>query len=59
MLSKNGIALVVMVISLLGGEVSEADLAVTVTTIGQVVSVILMAYNQFSRGDVKGFIFKE
>lgn len=58
MVSKNGIALIVMVISLLGGDVSEDAVTTTITTIGQVVSVLLMAYNQYARGDVENFIFK-
>jgi hypothetical protein len=57
--SKNGVALIVMVLSLLGAEVSEADMLTTIGVIGQVVSFILMAWNQYARGDVKGFIFKE
>ena len=58
-MSKNGIALLVMVLSFFGAEVSEADLTVTLGVIGQVVSVILMVWNQVGRGDVKGFIFKK
>lgn len=58
-LSKNGVALIVMVLSLLGVEVSESDMLTTIGVIGQVVSVILMAWNQYARSDVKGFIFKE
>jgi len=59
MISKNGISLVVMVISLLGGQVSEGDLAVTISTVGQIVSLIFMAYNQYARPNVKKFIFKD
>lgn len=58
-LSKNGVALIVMVLSLLGANVSEADLTTTVSVIGQIISLILMAVNQYKRGDVKGFLFKE
>jgi hypothetical protein len=57
--SKNGVALIVMVISLLGGDVSETDLATTVSVIGQIVSIALMAWNQYARPNVKNFIFKE
>lgn len=59
MISKNGIALIVMVISFLGGNVAEADLTVTLTTVGQIVSLIVMAYNQYGRGNVDKFIFKK
>lgn len=58
-LSKNGVALGVMILSLLGVNVSEGDLTTTISVIGQIVSLILMAWNQYSRGDVKGFFFKE
>lgn len=59
MISKNGIGLIIMVISLLGGNVSEAALTTTITTIGEIVSVILLAYNQYARQDVDKFIFKK
>lgn len=59
MISKNGIGLIIMVISLLGGNVSEAALTTTITTIGEIVSVILLAYNQYARSDVDKFIFKK
>ena len=48
-----------MVISLLGGNVSEEEVTTTVATIAQVVSVLLMAYNQYARGDVENFLFKK
>ena len=57
--SKNGVALIVMVLSVLGVQVSEVDMLTTIGVIGQVVSFILMAWNQHARGDVKGFLFKE
>lgn len=59
MISKNGIGLIIMVISLLGGNVSEAALTTTITTIGEIVSVILLSVNQLRRGDVDKFIFKK
>lgn len=58
-LSKNGVALLVMVLSLFGVNVSEGDMVTTISVIGQVISLVLMAWNQYARGDVKGFIFKE
>jgi hypothetical protein len=58
-LSKNGVALVVMVLSLLGVNVSEGDMMTTISVIGQIVSLIFMAYNQISRGNIKNFIFKD
>jgi hypothetical protein len=59
MVSKNGIALVVMIIALFGGEVSEEALSTTISTIGQIASLILMIWNQYARGDVDKFIFKK
>lgn len=59
MMSKNGIALLVMVLSLFGVNVAEADLITTISVIGQIVSVLLMIWNQVGRGDVKGFLFKK
>jgi hypothetical protein len=57
--SKNGVALIVMVISLLGGDVSESDLITTLSVVGQIASIALMAWNQYARPNVKNFIFKE
>jgi hypothetical protein len=57
-LSKNGAALIVMILSLLGVNVAEGDLITTIGVIGQVVSVLLMTWNQYSRSDIKGFLFK-
>lgn len=59
MISKNGIGLIIMVISLLGGNVSEAALTTTITTIGELVSVVLLVVNQIKRSDVDKFIFKK
>lgn len=59
MISKNGVALGVMLISFLGGNVSEADLATTLSTIGQLVSLGFMIINQMNRGDVYNFLFKK
>lgn len=59
MVSKNGVALVVMVLSLLGVNVSETDMMTTLSVIGQVVSLFLMFWNQLGRSDVKNVIFKK
>lgn len=59
MLSKNGVALVVMVLSLLGVEVSESDMLTVISVLGQIFSVVLMAWNQYARKDSVGFIFKK
>lgn len=59
MVSKNGVALIVMVLSVLGINVAEGDLIITIATIAQIVSGLVMAYNQVTRSDVKSFIFKK
>lgn len=58
-LSKNGVGLIVLVLSLIGVSVSESDLVVTVSTIAQIVSGLLMIRNQYTRQDVRNFIFKK
>lgn len=58
-ISKNGVGIVVMVLSLLGVNVAESDLITTISVIGQIVSLILVGYNQFIRPNVTGFIFKD
>ena len=58
-LSKNGVGLVVMVLSLLGVNVAESDMLTTISVLGQLVSAGLLFYNQFQRDDVDKFIFKK
>ena len=58
-LSKNGVGLIIMVMSLFGVNVAGSDMMTTISVIGQVVSVILMAYNQYARPNVDKFIFKK
>lgn len=47
-----------MVLSLLGVNVAESDLITTISVLGQIVSVVLMGYNQYARPNVEKFIFK-
>jgi hypothetical protein len=58
MLSKNGVALIVLALSLVGIEVSDTELLNTISVVGQVVAFILMAWNQYAREDVHNFLFK-
>jgi len=58
-ISKNGVGLIVMVLSMLGVNVAESDIVTTISVLAQVASVGLMLWNQLGRGDVKGFIFKK
>lgn len=57
-LSKNGLGLAILVLATAGLEVSETDLMTTINTIGQVVSFLLMIWNQWDRQDVKAMFFK-
>jgi hypothetical protein len=59
MVSKNGVAIVVMILGMLGADVSESDLSTTIGVIMQVVSLIVMMWNQYARKDTTGFIFKK
>jgi hypothetical protein len=57
--SKNGVALVVFAFSAIGIEVAESDIVATVSAIAQIVSFALMVWNQVSRKDVTGFLFRK
>lgn len=59
MISKNGVGLVVMILSLFGVTVAEAEIVTTISVLGQVISVVLMLWNQITRRDVKNLIFKK
>lgn len=58
-LSKNGVGLLVLVLSTIGISVGEADLTTTIATVGQIVAGLLMLWNQVTRTDVKSFLFKK
>jgi hypothetical protein len=63
MLSKNGIALLVlaleMVLSSLGIEFEPGSVAKVVEGIVILISLILMVWNQYNREDVEWFILKK
>lgn len=59
MLSKNGVGLVGLVLSIFGLEVSESQIIEVISALGTIVSFALMVWNQLDRKDVKHFIFKE
>lgn len=59
MLSKNGVGIILLILSLLGVNVTEGEVITTVSVIGQIVSALLMAYNQYKREDITNFIFKK
>lgn len=58
-LSKNGAGLIILVLSLLGLEVSEASAMEALSAIGTLVSIGLMLWNQVGRSDVDNFLFKK
>ena len=57
-ISKNGAALLILVLSILGLEFSETEIQSFIAAIVQVVSFLLMVYNQLDRKNVKWFLFK-
>lgn len=59
MFSKNAIGILILVLSMLGINVAESDLIITVATIAQIVSGALLFLNQATRKDVVGFFFKK
>lgn len=59
LLSKNGVALIVLFLSFLGLEATEEGIVELVSAVGTVVSFFLMLWNQLDRRDVDKFIFKK
>ncbi len=58
--SKNGVALIILIASLLGVEGLEENMVVEFfSAIGTVVSLVLMVWNQLARKDTVGFLFKK
>lgn len=58
-MSKNAVGLFVLLLSLVGVEVSESDLTEVAGAVGTVVSFALMIWNQVQRPDVTLFFFKK
>ncbi len=58
-MSKNGIGLAVLALSLLGINVAETELMEVISALGTIVSFGLMVMNQVNRWDVKYFFFKK
>jgi hypothetical protein len=59
MLSKNGVGLIILALSLLGINITESSIVEVISAVGTIVSFVLMIINQWNRSDVKGFIFKK
>jgi hypothetical protein len=57
-LSKNGVAIVLFILSVVGLEASESEVQAFIAGVGHVVAFGLMIYNQWQRRDVKGFLWK-
>ena len=59
MLSKNGVALIVLDFSVFGLEVMEESVMEVISAVGTIVSFALMVWNQLERKDITGFLFKK
>lgn len=57
--SKNGAGILLLVLSLLGINISEANAVEFVSAVGQILSIGLLIWNQIKRGDVDKFFFKK
>jgi hypothetical protein len=58
-LSKNGVGLVVLALSLFGVEVTDSSVVEVIGAIGTIAGFVLMVINQLGRGDVAKFFFKK
>lgn len=58
-MSKNGIGLVILVLSVLGLEVTEEGVTELISAIGTLISFGLMVYNQMTRQDVELLLWKK
>lgn len=58
-MSKNGIALLVLALSMFGINVAEESLIETISAVGTVISFLLMVWNQYQRSDVSFFFWKK
>lgn len=58
-ISKNAVALLILLASLVGVDISETDIMAFVSSAGTIISLLLMIYNQLNRKDTKWFFFKK
>lgn len=56
--SKNGVGLVLLVLSWAGLSASETDIQEFIAASGQVVSFLMLLWNQIDRKDTKWFLWK-
>lgn len=57
-MSKNGVALLILILSMFGVEVVESQIVEAVGAVSTLVSLGLMLWNQWQRKDVEGFLWK-
>jgi hypothetical protein len=58
-ISKNGVAIAVLVLGWLGVDVSDNMVLEFVGAVMQVISFVLLVWNQIDRKDTFGFFFKK
>lgn len=58
-ISKNGVALIVLIATLFGLDVPQQAVESGIEGILAFVSLLLMIWNQLDRPDIKGFFFKK
>ncbi len=57
-MSRNGIGLVLLLLSVIGLEVTEESVTEIISAIGTLISFGLMVYNQYKRPDTELFLWK-
>ena len=58
-MSKNGVAILLLIASLLGLEITEGQAYDLLNAIGTIVSLAVMIYNQWDRDDIHMFFFRK
>lgn len=58
-ISKNGVAILILVLSLFGIDLGEETAIEFINALGTAVSILLLIYNQVTRTDTKNFFFKK
>ena len=57
-MSKNGIGILVLLVSMIVPDVTESETVQFISAAGTGISFVLMVWNQLGRKDVWGFLFK-
>jgi len=58
-ISKNGLAAVIMLLGFIGVHVTNIELIQFITNVGDAIAFILVVWHQLERSDVVGFLFKK